>query len=201
MAEWLKNPPVNAGDIRHTSLISGSARSLGGGNGHQCSIIAWKIPWAEEPRCGLNHCSAHKLLPHSRSSTNITWSPHSHTHMCQAHVSSFLLNETFPSSSMQSLSTKHNGTSEGSKTWDLSDCPMVKTLHFPCRGQEQGFNMLGGPAKKKSSKTWVTTYRIPHKILFLCAWIQWTAKKNQTKVPGSISRSKCGQHTTGILLA
>ena len=50
MAEWLKNPPVNAGDVRHTSLISGSARSLGGGNGHQCSIIAWKIPWAEELR-------------------------------------------------------------------------------------------------------------------------------------------------------
>ena len=157
-------------------------------------------PWTSS-LCGLNHCSAHKLLPHSRSSTNITWSPHSHTHMCQAHVSSFLLNETFPSSSMQSLSTKHNGTSEGSKTWDLSDCPMVKTLHFPCRGQEQGFNMLGGPAKKKSFKTWVTTYRIPHKILYLCAWIQWTAKKNQTKVPGSISRSKCGQHTTCILLA
>ena len=49
MAEWLKNPPVNAGDVRHMSSISGSARSLGGGNGNHSSIIAWKIPQTEEP--------------------------------------------------------------------------------------------------------------------------------------------------------
>ena len=36
----VKNPPVNAGD---TSLIPGSGRSPGEGNGNP-SILAWKIP-------------------------------------------------------------------------------------------------------------------------------------------------------------
>ena len=30
-------------------LISGSGRSPGEGNGNHSSILAWKIPWAEEP--------------------------------------------------------------------------------------------------------------------------------------------------------
>ena len=42
----LKNPPVNAGD---TGLIPGSGRSPGEGNGIYSSILAWEIPWTEEP--------------------------------------------------------------------------------------------------------------------------------------------------------
>lgn len=37
-------------------------------------------------------------------------------------------------------------------------------------------------------------------IVFLCLNTM-NSQENQKKVPGSISRSKCGQHTTGILLA
>ena len=29
--------------------IPGLGKSLGGGNGIHCSILAWKIPWTEEP--------------------------------------------------------------------------------------------------------------------------------------------------------
>ena len=42
----VKNPPANAGDI---SLFPGSGRSPGEGNGNHCSILAWEIPWMEEP--------------------------------------------------------------------------------------------------------------------------------------------------------
>ena len=44
-----KNPPASAGDIRDVGLIPGSGRSPGGGNGTPLSILAWEIPWAEEP--------------------------------------------------------------------------------------------------------------------------------------------------------
>ena len=37
---------ANAGDIRDSGLISGSP---GEGNATHSSILAWKIPWAEEP--------------------------------------------------------------------------------------------------------------------------------------------------------
>ena len=42
----VKIPPANAGD---TDLIPGSGRFLGEGNGTHSSILAWKIPWIEEP--------------------------------------------------------------------------------------------------------------------------------------------------------
>ena len=42
----VKSLPANAGD---TSLIPGSGRSPGGGNGYPLNILAWEIPWTEEP--------------------------------------------------------------------------------------------------------------------------------------------------------
>ena len=42
----VKNPPANAGD---SSLISGSGRSPGEGNGNPLKYLAWEIPWREEP--------------------------------------------------------------------------------------------------------------------------------------------------------
>ena len=42
----IKKPPANAGDV---GLIPGSERSFGGRNGTHCRILAWKIPWTEEP--------------------------------------------------------------------------------------------------------------------------------------------------------
>ena len=45
----VKNLPANAGDIRDVGLISGSGRSLGGGHATHSSILAWRIPWTEEP--------------------------------------------------------------------------------------------------------------------------------------------------------
>ena len=45
----VKNPPANAGDVRDMGMIPGSGRSPGGGHGNHSSILAWRIPWTEEP--------------------------------------------------------------------------------------------------------------------------------------------------------
>ena len=42
----VKNQSANAGD---TGSISRLARSPGRGNGIHSSILAWKIPWIEDP--------------------------------------------------------------------------------------------------------------------------------------------------------
>ena len=42
----VNNLPANSGD---SGLIPGSGRSPGVGSGKHSSILAWKIPWTEEP--------------------------------------------------------------------------------------------------------------------------------------------------------
>ena len=45
----VKNPPANAGDIRNVNLIPGSGRSLEEEMVTHSRILAWEIPWTEEP--------------------------------------------------------------------------------------------------------------------------------------------------------
>ena len=45
----VKNVPANAGATGDPSSIPGSGRSPGVGSGNHFSILAWKIPWTEEP--------------------------------------------------------------------------------------------------------------------------------------------------------
>ena len=45
----VKNPPVNSGDIRDAGLIPGWRRSLEKGMATHSCIVAWRIPWTEEP--------------------------------------------------------------------------------------------------------------------------------------------------------
>ena len=49
MVLGVKNPPDHAGDTRDMSLIPRSEESPGVGNAVHSSILAWKIPRAEEP--------------------------------------------------------------------------------------------------------------------------------------------------------
>ena len=44
----VKNLPANARDIRGAGSVPGFGRSLGGGHSNPLSILAWRIPWAEE---------------------------------------------------------------------------------------------------------------------------------------------------------
>ena len=41
--------PTKARDMREMGSIPGSGRSPGGGHGTHSSILAWRIPWTEEP--------------------------------------------------------------------------------------------------------------------------------------------------------
>ena len=45
----IKNVPANAGDTRDEGLIPGLGRSPGEEIATHSSILAWKIPWIEEP--------------------------------------------------------------------------------------------------------------------------------------------------------
>ena len=42
----VNNPPANAGDV---DLIPGLGRSPGEGNTTHYIVLAWRIPWTEEP--------------------------------------------------------------------------------------------------------------------------------------------------------
>ena len=49
MALVVKNLPANAGDIRDVGLIPGLGRLSGGEHSNLLDILAWRIPWTEEP--------------------------------------------------------------------------------------------------------------------------------------------------------
>ena len=43
----VKDPPPNAGDLRDMGSIPGPGKSPRGGHGNP--LLAWEIPWTEEP--------------------------------------------------------------------------------------------------------------------------------------------------------
>ena len=45
----VKDPLADAGNVRNADLIPGWGRSPGGGHGNPLRILAWRIPWTEEP--------------------------------------------------------------------------------------------------------------------------------------------------------
>ena len=50
-----------SGNARGTSLIPESGKSPGEGNGTHYSILAWEIPWTEEPGRATVHGVAKEL--------------------------------------------------------------------------------------------------------------------------------------------
>ena len=57
----VKNPPANAGDVRDTDLIPGLGRSLEEGMATHSSVLAWRIPWTEEPG-GLQSMGSQRVV-------------------------------------------------------------------------------------------------------------------------------------------
>ena len=52
VARVVKNPPASAGDVREVGLIPGLGRSLSHSSilvATHSNILAWRIPWTEEP--------------------------------------------------------------------------------------------------------------------------------------------------------
>ena len=60
VALGVKNPPANAEDIRDVSSIPGLGRSLEEGMATLSSVLAWRIPWPEEPG-GLQSIGSHRI--------------------------------------------------------------------------------------------------------------------------------------------
>ena len=56
----LKNAPANAGDIRDVGLIHGQEDPLEEGMATHSSILAWRIPWTEEPG-GLQSIASQRI--------------------------------------------------------------------------------------------------------------------------------------------
>ena len=56
----VKNLPTNLGDIRDMGLIPGLGRAPGGGHATQSRILAWRIPYTEEPG-GLQSMESQKV--------------------------------------------------------------------------------------------------------------------------------------------
>ena len=60
VAVVIKNPPANAGDTTAAGSIPGSGRSLEEEMAPHSSILAWRIPWTEEPG-GLQSMGSQRL--------------------------------------------------------------------------------------------------------------------------------------------
>ena len=56
----VKKPPANAGDVRGTGSIPGWGRSPEEDMETHPSILAWRIPWIEEPG-GLQSIESHRV--------------------------------------------------------------------------------------------------------------------------------------------
>ena len=56
----VKNLPAIAGAIRDAGSIPGLGRSLEQGMATHSSILAWRIPWTEEPG-GLQSIASHRV--------------------------------------------------------------------------------------------------------------------------------------------
>ena len=72
----VKNLPANAGHAREAGSIPRSGRSTGEGIALHYSILAWKIPWTEEPgplqsmrsqRVGHDRATEHRTEPEEQS--------------------------------------------------------------------------------------------------------------------------------------
>ena len=63
----VKNLPVSAGDVRDLGSSHRSGRSPRGGNGNPLQyILAWKIPWTEEPTVhGVTELDTTEQLTHT----------------------------------------------------------------------------------------------------------------------------------------
>ena len=60
----IKKPPANAGDARDPGLILGWEDPLEESTPAHSSILAWRIPWTEEPSRGYS--------PQSREESDMT---------------------------------------------------------------------------------------------------------------------------------
>ena len=86
----VKNPPANVKDIRDMGSIPGSGRSLKEGMATHSSILAWRIPWTEEPG-GLRSVGLQRVGHDWRDLARMHKHTHTYTHSAIPLVLMFLL--------------------------------------------------------------------------------------------------------------
>ena len=85
----VENPPVNAGDTGDVGSVPGMGSPLEEEVVTHSSILAWKIPWTEEPG-GLHSMGLQRVIHihmhiHTHTYTHIYKCIHTHIHM-HAHI-------------------------------------------------------------------------------------------------------------------
>ena len=68
--------PANTGNLRDIGSIPGSGKSSGKGMATHSSILAWRIPWTEEP--GRLQSMGSQRVTHDCATNTHT---HTHTHI------------------------------------------------------------------------------------------------------------------------
>ena len=69
----VKNTPADAGDVRDAGLISGQKDLLEKDTKTHFSILAWRIPWTEEPSRLHSPCSRKGRTQLSDQTTTTTY--------------------------------------------------------------------------------------------------------------------------------
>ena len=127
----VKNLPTNVGDTRDPGLIPGSGRSPGVQNGNHASILAWRIPWTEEPQglqsMGLQRVGHDRACMHYITSRALQ-GPIFQSPALASHLRSF--------SSIQSLLCSHVQQSQNS--WELMP------PNSPCTAGSHPQEMING---------------------------------------------------------
>ena len=78
MAQTVKNLSASAGDTREAGSISGPGRSPEKEMATRSSILAWRIPWTEEPG-GLQSMGGRKVLDMTEQLIHTHTNTHTHT--------------------------------------------------------------------------------------------------------------------------
>ena len=68
----VKNGTASAGDVREVDSIPESGRFLEKGMATHSSILAWRIPWTEEPG-GLQSVGSKRIRYDRAANTHTTW--------------------------------------------------------------------------------------------------------------------------------
>ena len=76
ISQWLRDEE-SACDTGDLGLIPALERSPGEGNNHPSSVLAWRIPWTEEP--GGLQCTVSQRVGHD-------WAPNTHFYLQTSHM-------------------------------------------------------------------------------------------------------------------